>query len=146
MRITVNFKYLLETANLMFWVCLVVAFMFFVNHQVISQVSEECWGSSSLTYIFLLPSELSTVRAIDKVLARVSVSIVVDTTQSTHPATLTLYPLRWIKIYGWRKYWIPGTHRNPTISAQFSENVKIFFFFLFDVVRRTGITRRQGGD
>ena len=33
MRITVNFKYLLETANLMFWVCLVLAFMFFVNHQ-----------------------------------------------------------------------------------------------------------------
>ena len=38
MRITVNLKYLLETAHLMFWVCLVVAFMFFVNHQVISQV------------------------------------------------------------------------------------------------------------
>ena len=42
MKITVKFKSLLETANLMFWVCLVVAFMFFVNHQVISQVSEEC--------------------------------------------------------------------------------------------------------
>ena len=44
MKITVHVKHLVETLNLVFWVCLVLIFMFFVNHQVISQVRRDLPG------------------------------------------------------------------------------------------------------
>ena len=57
MKITVHVKRLVETLNLLFWVCLVLIFMFFVNHQVISQVRRDLPGEIQQGARRLIPGE-----------------------------------------------------------------------------------------